>query len=259
MSELTNEQWEEINRKLRDPFDPTQIDFRVQSEKKSERTGKVQIVAYIDARAVQDRLDEVIGAGNWSFDWTPLVIDNGEVMVAKGVLTVYGVSKADAGSASNFEQSLGAVSHCFKRAAVHWGIARYLYDLPQLWITMAGKYLSPQELADLRRRLPRPGSKERQRIDTAGLDDPEGGQTAERSAQPVPRQPVAAPRPIASSAADELATEQQMESIRKLRLHLGKPETDDVFTYSQARNVIITLSGEYRAQRDAKASAQTVA
>ena len=41
-------------------------------------------------------------------------------MIAKGTLTIHGVSKSDVGSASNFEQTLGTVSHCFKRAAVHW-------------------------------------------------------------------------------------------------------------------------------------------
>ncbi len=126
--------------------------------KVNEQSGRAQVVAYIDARAVQDRLDAVVGPGNWSFDWTPLVIDRGEVLVAKGVLTVYGVSKADAGSASNFEQTLGAVSHCFKRAAVHWGIGRYLYSLPASWVAVEkGGRISDAVLRDLRSKLPRPG------------------------------------------------------------------------------------------------------
>src|SRR5262249_15426047 len=127
------EAWNEISLRLQSPFDPAEVDFRVQS-RTGDQTGRTQVVAYIDARAVQDRLDLVVGAGNWAFDWVPLVIDNGEVKVAKGTLTIHGVSKSDAGSASNFEQTLGAVSHCFKRAAVHWGIGRYLYNLPMNWV-----------------------------------------------------------------------------------------------------------------------------
>src|SRR5215469_11844378 len=154
--QLTREQWDDIARQLSEPFDPRDVDFRVQG-KANEQTGRAQVVAYIDARAVQERLDAVVGAGNWSFDWQPLVIDKGEVMVAKGTVTICGVSKSDAGSASNFEQSLGAVSHCFKRAAVHWGIGRYLYNLPINWVSVERSGRIPEPvLRDLRSRLPRP-------------------------------------------------------------------------------------------------------
>src|SRR5690242_20434425 len=95
------EEWDQISRRLQDPFDPADVDFRVQG-RASDQTGRAQVVAYVDARVVQDRLDAVVGAGNWSFDWTPVVIDNREVLVTKGTLTIYGVSKSDAGSASNF-------------------------------------------------------------------------------------------------------------------------------------------------------------
>ncbi len=153
---LTREQWDEISRQLREPFDPREVDFRAQG-RASEQTGKAQVVAYIDARVVQDRLDAVVGAGNWSFDWEPLVVDKGEVMVTKGTLTIFGVAKADAGSASNFEQSLGAVSHCFKRAAVHWGIGRYLYNLPMNWVPVEKNgRIADATLRELRSRLPRP-------------------------------------------------------------------------------------------------------
>ena len=66
--------WADISQRLRDPFDPAEVDFRAQG-RPNDQTGKAQVVAYIDARAVQDRLDSVVGAGNWSFDWTPLVIE----------------------------------------------------------------------------------------------------------------------------------------------------------------------------------------
>src|SRR5579875_1572215 len=157
-NQLTREEWDDISRRLREPFDPKEVDFRAQG-RPNEQTGKAQVVAYIDARVVQDRLDAVVGAGNWSFEWEPLVIDKGEVMIAKGTLTIFGVSKADAGTASNFEQSLGAVSHCFKRAAVHWGIGRYLYSLPMNWVPVEKNGRIPEAtLRELRARLPRPSA-----------------------------------------------------------------------------------------------------
>jgi Rad52/22 family double-strand break repair protein len=267
---LTTEQWEDISRRLREPFDPHDVDFRVQGKVNGE-TGKAQVVAYIDARAVQDRLDAVVGAGNWSFDWTPLVIDNGEVMVAKGVLTVYGISKADAGSASNFEQTLGAVSHCFKRAAVHWGIGRYLYDLPMAWVPVErGGRISEAVLSQLRARLPRPaGSTGPARIESdAGervVETPVSRQSAQ-GAQEAPRArpeptireaaPSQGPRravPVATSGEtrEQPATEQQVASIRKLCTALGKPDPESGLTYSQAKLLIVQLSADYQRARKA--------
>lgn len=151
--------WREIGEKLRAPFNPADVDFRVQG-RVNEQTGKGQVVAYVDARCVQDRLDEVVGPGNWSFEWEPVVIDKGDVQVAKGILTIHGVAKSDVGTASNFEASLGAVSHCLKRAAVHFGIGRYLYSVSSAWVAVekSGQNwrIPEQVLRDLRAHLPRP-------------------------------------------------------------------------------------------------------
>lgn len=277
---LSRAEWDEVARRLREPFDPKEVDFRVQG-RASEATGKAQVVAYIDARAVQDRLDTVVGAGNWAFDWTPLVIDNGEVQVAKGTLVVYGVAKSDAGSASNFEQSLGAVSHCFKRAAVHWGIGRYLYNLPVAWVPVErGGRIAEATLSELRGRLPKPAH-------TAGAPASMNGLAADRPAfveRPAPRPteraaaPTSATRPAATPVnagshqngataekqagkqadtgpdkGEPLATEQQVASIRKLRAALGKPEPEagPALTFTQAKQTIIQLSGEYQRARKA--------
>lgn len=254
MAELTTisrEQWDEISRQLQEPFDPAEVDFRAQG-RVNEQTGRGQVVAYIDARAVQDRLDAVVGAGNWSFDWQPLVIDKGEVMIAKGTLTLYGVSKSDAGTASNFEQSLGAVSHCFKRAAVHWGVGRYLYNLPATWVAVEkGGRIPEQVLRDLRARLPRPHGQ-----------PAEIGETAtQRRVASVVREPAAAAvqteptpvRPVAPAAGGEtMATEKQAASIRKLCEALGKPEPEAAtLTYNRARELLTQLSGEYQRSRRA--------
>jgi hypothetical protein len=268
----TPQQWEELARRLREPFDPNEVDFRVQG-RANEQTGRGQVVAYIDARVVQDRLDAIVGAGNWSFDWTPLVIDNGEVMVSKGTLTIHGVSKSDAGSASNFEQSLGAVSHCFKRAAVHWGIGRYLYSLPATWVQVEkGGRISEAVLRELRSKLPRPGQAgsseemdEGERVVDSPVDRrrrpapmPQANIVRETSAPaavaPAPSvtpavAPAAAPRPAAS--AEPPASEQQLVSIRKLCAALGKPEPEPGLTYNGARQLITQLSGEYQQKRRA--------
>jgi hypothetical protein len=130
--------WQHIGRELTADFLPDRIEWRPQG--KTGPNMRVQLVPYIDARDVQERLDSVVGAGAWYFDWQPLNIDaKGEVTSAKGILSIHGLSKSDVGTASNFEASKGAVSDALKRAAVMWGIGRYLYSQPPVWVTLDAK------------------------------------------------------------------------------------------------------------------------
>lgn len=93
--------------------------------------GKARALAYIDARSVMRRLDAVVGPGNWHFDFDTLSPDG---KLVKGKLTVLGVTKCDAGEGSTEDEPLkSAVSDALKRCAVHFGIGRYLYYLPQVW------------------------------------------------------------------------------------------------------------------------------
>jgi hypothetical protein len=50
---------------------------------------------------------------------------------------------------------------------------------------------------------------------------------------------------------EQPATEQQLVSIRKLSVALGKPVPDGTLTFAQARQVIAQLSGEYQRARKA--------
>jgi hypothetical protein len=250
----SREEWATISQELRQPFDPADVDFRVQG-RVNEQTNRAQVLAYIDARAVQDRLDAVVGCGNWSFDWSPIVSDNGEVMVTKGTMTIYGVSKSDAGSASNFEQSLGAVSHCFKRAAVQWGIGRYLYSLPTAWVTVErGGRIPETVLRELRSKLPQPG----QRL--ASPEKQHAVQVIEETEPTTTREdaPATAASPESKRNGTRLvprsepeALERQMTSIRKLCEALGKPVPEGTLTYNQAVELLSQLSAEYRKIRRA--------
>lgn len=155
---MTNEiDWQAISAKLREPFNPDDVDFRPQGN--PNNNGKAQAVCYIDARAVADRLDDVVGPGAWSFTYEPLVIDKGQIQIAKGRLTIHGVTKEDVGEASNFDASKGCVSDALKRAAVLWGIGRYLYDVGGEWVTLDQyKRISREDVQRLRGKLPRPAS-----------------------------------------------------------------------------------------------------
>ncbi len=93
--------------------------------------------AYLDARAVMQRLDCVFGVGGWK-DRYELV--NGGSVVCTLSVKVDGewIDKTDVGSpseqADEGDKLKAAVSDGLKRAAVKLGIGRYLYRLPSQWV-----------------------------------------------------------------------------------------------------------------------------
>ena len=85
---------------------------------------------YVTARTVMNRLDEVLGPANWWDEYTPMenaVICKLTVRLPDGTV----LTKSDAGGftttadTSDYEKS--GFSDAFKRAAVKFGVARYLY------------------------------------------------------------------------------------------------------------------------------------
>jgi hypothetical protein len=117
----------DVQKLLSSPFGPDELDWKPQATK----DGKALAVAYIDARAVMNRLDFAVGPGNWSFDWNAV---GGDPKRIKGTLTVCGVSRSDAGEAEKEDEPVkSAVSDALKRCGVHFGVGRYLYYLGGVW------------------------------------------------------------------------------------------------------------------------------
>tara|TARA_Y100000310_G_scaffold339395_1_gene431915 strand:- start:1533 stop:2387 length:855 start_codon:yes stop_codon:yes gene_type:complete len=92
---------------------------------------KVACVAYVDSRQVQDKLDEVVGPGNWSDTYE--VIHNNlychlSINVTGDLANPKWVVKSDCGTPSMTEREKGESSDAFKRAAVKWGVGRFLYE-----------------------------------------------------------------------------------------------------------------------------------
>lgn len=91
------------------------------------KDGEPLMLAYVTARYVQDTLDDIVGPANWQTLFTQHA--SGAVECALSIC-VDGewITKRDVGVPSSIEPEKGAYSDAFKRAAVHWGIARDLYD-----------------------------------------------------------------------------------------------------------------------------------
>lgn len=118
--------------KLKAPFAPDRISWRVGSTTADKTKGMA--LGYIDARDVMERLDEICGPGGWQCSYPHA---NGKTVCAISIkVDDEWVSKADGAGDTDFEAEKGALSDAFKRAAVRWGIGRYLYDVPAMWVAI---------------------------------------------------------------------------------------------------------------------------
>lgn len=146
----------DIARKLAEPFDPDIVSWRVGSVSAEKKRGMA--LAYIDARDVMRRLDEVCGPENWQdeYPWS----DGKRVVCRIGIrIGAEWVWKTDGAGDTDYEGEKGALSDAFKRAAVKWGVGRYLYDVAAPWVAVEqrGKtwIIADGEEVKLRSRLPR--------------------------------------------------------------------------------------------------------
>jgi hypothetical protein len=125
---------EELIKRLAAPFTPAQIKFKPQSVNK-EKT-RALALAYIDGHAVKGRLDEAVGVAGWQDSYE--VLDDRSVKCTLRVkIGDEWITKEDAGGASDQEDKgdrmKAAFTDALKRAAVKFGIGRFLYELPKNW------------------------------------------------------------------------------------------------------------------------------
>lgn len=116
---------------LRQPFDPSEVEFRAGATN-GDKT-RALALPFITSRAVQDRLDAVVGPENWKDNYQPGP-DGGVMCTISIKIEGEWVPKSGIGENSDFEAIKGGESDSFKRAAVKWGIGRYLYGLPGVWV-----------------------------------------------------------------------------------------------------------------------------
>ena len=147
----------QIRELMADPFDPSEIKWRVtatstqQSKKGPIKRG--QLVAYADQRAYTDRLNETFGEWGWTRAYAVQVAQNFERVTRSGnkdekqsticakvvvvsTVTVHGLgSHTGVGEewADDENSATRAEAQAFKRACACFGLGRYLYDLDKIW------------------------------------------------------------------------------------------------------------------------------
>jgi hypothetical protein len=104
---------------LKNPFEPKLVKFR---------PGGGKQLAYIDARDVMKRLDDVLGAENYQTKFIP--VDGGFVCELSLKLGDEWITRSDGANNTKVEPLKGGISGALKRAANAWGIGRYLYYMP---------------------------------------------------------------------------------------------------------------------------------
>ena len=127
-----------VLRALAAPFPADAVSWRLGATTADKSKGMA--LAYIDSRDEQDRLDDVMGA-DWQCEYGAmpdgsyccrigLRIDGDWRWRSDGAVMLSESAKVDAKEMAN----KGSYSDAFKRAAVKWGVGRYLYTLDSPWV-----------------------------------------------------------------------------------------------------------------------------
>ena len=94
-----------------------------------------------------ERLDYVFGA-NWQCKYSHA--DKKTICEISVFTNGQWITRSNGAGDSDIEAEKGAISDAFKRAAVMFGIGRYLYNLPNVWVECDeyGHIVKPPELPD---------------------------------------------------------------------------------------------------------------
>lgn len=143
----------DILSRLAEPFPPDRVSWRLGALSSDKKKGIA--LAYIDARDVQDRLNQVCGP-HWQCEHIP----SGERKVTCRIGIKIGdewIWRSNGAGDTDIEGEKGSYSDSFKRAAVLFGIGRYLYDVASPWVELeaAGRSfkIKESELPKLRKVL----------------------------------------------------------------------------------------------------------
>jgi hypothetical protein len=155
---------------------------------------KGMVVAYVDARMVMDRLDEAVGPAGWTDEYR--ILSDRETKTEAGPirtlevecsLTLFledtGITKRDVGEGDTLK---AAYSDAFKRAAVKFGIGRYLYSLPKLWADL-NEYKQIKDPEALKARLL--GNQQPKPVQPTPQPQAKPQAQAKPTAQPAPNKP----------------------------------------------------------------------
>jgi hypothetical protein len=229
--------------KLKEPFAEKDVEWRISRSGITNDKPWATALCYITARAAMDRLDEVVGAGNWKDTYTHL--PNGvlcTLAIKIGGPNGEWVAKQNGADESDIESFKGGISNAFKRAAVNWGIGRYLYDLTESFVEFSPNKTGNSALVKDKKSgkemwvnwmppklpawaLPLPPVKVTHDPAAAKAQSPAtGGQEVnQQTTAPIPQQPLAPQLPANASANAPAATEPPVGKSNATAPSSGQP------------------------------------
>jgi hypothetical protein len=141
---------------LAEPFDPSEIKWRVTHTNRDGNRGAV--IAFADPRAYTDRLNQLFTPTGWTRTYEVCtvssvtrmkkdkVIQTGKVLVTC-TLTITGLG-CHAGSGEDWADEENAMTaaeaQAFKRACSCFGLGRYLYNFTEMWVRL-NEFRQPAE------------------------------------------------------------------------------------------------------------------
>lgn len=128
----------EIQAALAMPFAPEDLEWRLQRTFTSGGNTMGVAVPYVTNRAIQSRLDEVVGLNNWHNDYKPWHGTEKKDSQICGISIYFEdrgwITKWDGAEDTDIEPIKGGLSDSMKRAAVQWGIGRVLYNMDVVFV-----------------------------------------------------------------------------------------------------------------------------
>ena len=146
--QFSSEKDKEMVAALEVPFHPSQIEWRVMNTTKNGQPIRGQVVPYADQRAYTDRLNALFTPAGWTRRYTIHASSNFErgqdkKIVAKVLvsceLAIFGLGTHSATGeefADDPNALTAAEAQAFKRAAVCFGLGRYLYYFTGAWVDL---------------------------------------------------------------------------------------------------------------------------
>ncbi len=129
----------EISAVLHRPFTAGELEWKIQTAGNTNGRTWARIVPYVTARGICDRLNEAFGPFGYSIRTNPIQLGphaglKCEILAYLPEASSTGfVSREDVCEITDIEAMKGAASGALKRAAVLFGIGRYLYDAPEFY------------------------------------------------------------------------------------------------------------------------------
>jgi hypothetical protein len=127
--------WPELLTRLAEPFPVEVISWRAGSISRDKK--RAQALPYAEPRVYEDRLNALC-PGLWSVAFKPwserIICELTIGAIGPGGTLLYATRASTGESGDGFAPGTAAEAQAFKRACSKFGLGRYLYDVPIVWV-----------------------------------------------------------------------------------------------------------------------------